>query len=170
MVSYNQILDVQLAEVETEPVTVAEAKTFCRIDISEDDDLIEELITAAREMCENYTGISFVKREVTATFNNANGGRYFPFGPVGEIAEILDEDGDNILPANYKIVGSLFKQLKEPCYAEITATYEGGYETLPKDLKDALLNAVFYMYDNRSESTTDLGEVALRKLKRYRRV
>lgn len=169
MVSYNQILDVQLADVVTEPVTGEEAKLFCKIDISDDNDLIEELITAAREMCEKYTGISFVKREVTAVFNNSNGGTYLPYGPVGEITEILDEDGDEILAANYKIIGSQFKQLKEPCYAEITATYEGGYDTLPKELKTALLEAIFYMYDNRSVGD-DIGEVAIKKLRRYRRV
>lgn len=170
MVSYNQILDHSKEAVTVEPVTLAEAKTFCGIDFDAYDDLITELITAAREMCEDYTGISFVKREIIAVLNNANGNTYLPYGPIGDISTVVDEDGDEIAAADYKIVGVTWKQIKEPCYSELTVTYEGGYEILPKDLKTALLNAVFYMYDNRSQGVGGLGPIAESKLKRYRRV
>src|SRR5512139_1421702 len=38
----------------SEPVTLAEAKLQCRVDISTDDTLIGNLITAAREWCEAH--------------------------------------------------------------------------------------------------------------------
>jgi len=39
-----------------EPITLAEAKVFLRVDISDDDALIVALVTAAREACERFTG------------------------------------------------------------------------------------------------------------------
>ena len=43
----------------SEPVTLAEAKNFLRVTITDDDLLISSLITAAREACEAFTGRSF---------------------------------------------------------------------------------------------------------------
>lgn len=40
----------------SEPVTVAEAKLHARVSLNDDDALIADYITAAREFCENYTG------------------------------------------------------------------------------------------------------------------
>ncbi len=42
-----------------EPVTLAQAKLHLRVDIDDDDDLIDALITSAREMCEDYTERAF---------------------------------------------------------------------------------------------------------------
>ena len=39
----------------SEPITLEEAKNFLRVDGSDDDALIGALISAAREMCEQYT-------------------------------------------------------------------------------------------------------------------
>jgi len=61
--SYNQQLDISWIEPSngfTEPVTLEETKLFCKIDFDDDDVLIESLITAAREMCEDYSNIGFV--------------------------------------------------------------------------------------------------------------
>ena len=44
----------------SEPVTLAEAKTHMRIDSTDDDTYITELITAARILAENYTKRSFI--------------------------------------------------------------------------------------------------------------
>ena len=51
-------------EPAAEPVTLAELKTFMRIDGSEDDALIESLIVAARELCESYTGRALITQEL----------------------------------------------------------------------------------------------------------
>jgi uncharacterized phiE125 gp8 family phage protein len=37
-----------------EPLTLAEVKQHCRVDISDDDAYLESLVTAAREYCEDY--------------------------------------------------------------------------------------------------------------------
>lgn len=43
-----------------EPITLAEAKSFLRVDGNEEDTLIEALITAARQTCELFTGQAFI--------------------------------------------------------------------------------------------------------------
>jgi hypothetical protein len=45
-----------------EPLTLAEAKAFLRVDTTDDDSLITSLIVAARQFCENYTKRAFITR------------------------------------------------------------------------------------------------------------
>ena len=52
-----------------EPVTLAEAKTHCRVDTSTDDAYISSLITAAREWCEAYCDETFVHTQYRMTLD-----------------------------------------------------------------------------------------------------
>ena len=45
-----------------EPLTLEEAKAHLRITHDADDDAINALISAAREMCESYTGLALITR------------------------------------------------------------------------------------------------------------
>ena len=49
----------------TEPVTLAQAKEYARIDGSSEDSLITSLITMARTHCESYIGKCIVLKTVT---------------------------------------------------------------------------------------------------------
>lgn len=74
-----------------EPVTLAEAKLWARVDITDDDTLITSLITAAREYVEEVT-----KRQVmTATYTM--GIDMFPFG-VGDLRFFWNRFGTIDLP------------------------------------------------------------------------
>ncbi|MFH1158057.1 MAG: head-tail connector protein [Pseudomonadota bacterium] len=46
----------------SEPLTLAEIKTFLRIDYSNDDVLVTDLISSARQLCESATGRSLITR------------------------------------------------------------------------------------------------------------
>ena len=172
MVEYNSVLDVQFQDgAITEPVTLTEAKNFCKIDISTDDDLINVLITAARQMCEAYTGVGFVEHSIVAVLNNCNGDIYIPYGPLVAINSVENEQGTVlILDTNYTIGGNEFKRLKTPLQNNITIDYTTGYTTLPEALKTALLNQVYYLYDNRSVGVDDISPIAKIILNLYKRV
>jgi uncharacterized phiE125 gp8 family phage protein len=172
MVEYNSVLDVQFQDgVITEPVTLTEAKNFCKIDISTDDDLINLLITAARQMCEAYTGVGFVEHNAVAVLNNSNGDIYIPYGPMIAINSVENEQGTVlILDTNYTLGGNEFKRLKTPLQNNITIDYTTGYTTLPDALKTALLNQVYYLYDNRSVGVDDISPIAKIILNLYKRV
>jgi uncharacterized phiE125 gp8 family phage protein len=58
------------------PVTIEEARTFCRYPFTDEDTLISELIAAAVEHVEQATNRAFVKRTFAATF------RGFPPGDI----------------------------------------------------------------------------------------
>lgn len=45
---------VQISKPAVEPITLAEAKSFLRVDTADDDDLIASLIMSAREACEAF--------------------------------------------------------------------------------------------------------------------
>jgi len=172
MVEYNSVLDIQFQDgAITEPVTLTEAKNFCKIDISTDDDLINVLITAARQMCEAYTGVGFVEHSIVAVLNNCNGDIYIPYGPLVAINSVENEQGTVlILDTNYTIGGNEFKRLKTPLQNNITIDYTTGYTTLPEALKTALLNQVYYLYDNRSVGVDDISPIAKIILNLYKRV
>lgn len=169
--SYNQVYDITEIEPSggyTEPVTLSEVKNFCKIDVDEDDALIESLIIAGRIMCEDFCNIGFVERELIVTLNNANGGLYLPLGPVpGDVTSVTDAD-ENVL--DFETGGSTWIQLLTPKYERLIVTYTGGYSTLPDNLKTALLNTIFYLYDNRATGTDNIGPIAQMILNPLRRV
>lgn len=153
-----------------EPVTLVQAKEWCRIDGNDEDDLILDLISAARAMCESFTNISFISRTVVAYLRNELGGQYLPYGPVGAIDYLHDDDGEEVSTDDYKVKGKRFKQLLT-CFEEpVTISYTAGYEVLPPDLKNGLLQQIDYMYNNRGSDSTTVAEPVKAILKRYRRV
>jgi hypothetical protein len=172
MVDYNSVLDVQFQDgVITEPVTLTEAKNFCKIDISTDDDLINVLITAARQMCEAYTGVGFVEHQAVAVLNNSNGDIYIPYGPMIAINSVENDNGRVlVLDLDYTLGGNEFKRLWTPLANNITIDYITGYTTLPDVLKTALLNQVYYLYDNRSVGVDDISPIAKTLLNLFKRV
>lgn len=173
-IGYNAVLDVEFSgENPVEPVTLQEAKDWCRIDINDDDALITSLITAARTICEKTCNISFITRTVTARLNNGLGGMFLPYGPViGEITSIKNDDAIDIDSNNFAIKNSSFKQVYSPYNTVVIVVYNAGYTTLPGNLRTALLNQIAWMYDNRGEAAAagKLSEQAKLILNQVKRV
>lgn len=172
MVNYNAVIDVQFNDgVITEPVQLSEAKDFCKIDISTDDTLLTAIIIGARQQCEAYTGVGFVQHSITAVLNNSNGGIYIPYGPIIDVISVQDNEGNTlILDSDYTLQGNEFKRLLYPKTDEVNVEYTAGYAELPTVLKTALLNQIYYIYDNRSQGIDDISPIAKLLLNPYRRV
>lgn len=49
-----------LVDAAVEPLDLASAKNYCRVEIGDDDALIGDLITAARQLCEGVTNRSYI--------------------------------------------------------------------------------------------------------------
>lgn len=162
-----------LTEPTVEPVTLAETKKF--VDISHDDDdlLIERLITASRKHIEMFTSSSLVRQEhrlYLDSFQEA----CLPLGPVQEISQVqyIDIDGvtQTVATSVYelssdedKIMLSYGQTWPSARYQEnaVWVDYYTGYfnaaespidltETVPSDIKVALMMMVHDLYDNPS--------------------
>ncbi len=153
----------------TEPVTLAEARAWLKVDVTDDDVLIEALITAARQACEGYVNLSFVTRTVTACLRNDLGNIRLPYGPVNAITSMADVDGNE---ADYTVTGETVKQITSPRSCYLKAVYTAGYAVLPKQFKTAVLMELTWMYQHRGDGTdlTQLSTEAKMILKQYRSV
>lgn len=64
----------QIAQIGSEPVTLAEAKAHMKIDVNDENDLIASLIVAARIQAEQITRRTIVKKTLKASFDGSFGG------------------------------------------------------------------------------------------------
>jgi hypothetical protein len=169
-VSYNQVIDVDnSAVVSSELFDIGTFKSeYGKIDTSEENALIGTLITTARRMCEQYSGINFIARQVTAAINNFNGGAYLPYGPVGTITSVTDIDGNVIDSTRYKILGSEFKKVLWPLQ-ELIFVYTGGYTTCPAELINAVKAQTLFLFENRGDGTVGMSPIAQMILNPLRR-
>jgi hypothetical protein len=63
---------LRITDAATEPLTLDDAKNFCRVTIDDDDDLVSSFITAARYECERIANRSFINTTWQLTLD------YFP--------------------------------------------------------------------------------------------
>lgn len=175
----NLLLDVQFDDGNTsdelvEPVTVEEATGWLKVDVPDDDLLIEQLISTARQQLEHYLNISLIRRTVTARIQNDIGDFPLPYGPVGEIVTITTDDADltDIAEDNYTLSAGLFKTLCTPDNCKAIVSYAAGYDVLPAHFKTAILQQCAYLYQFRGdvEKIDQISPMVLLAMKPYRRV
>lgn len=147
----------------TEPVTLAEAKRYMRIGFTDDDDDIEDMISAAREWCELKTGLSFIPAQISCVVVlYPNQSIELPYGPVTILPTEVDEQ---------YLSGGPFPRITGPIGSS-AVSYSTGYTDLPKMLKMAVKAKTAAMYENRGdkEDNSHYSEVALEYLKPFKRI
>jgi hypothetical protein len=153
-----------------EPLTLAEAKAWCRIDSDDEDALLTALIAAARLQVESMTGRALLQQSWRLTLDCPKGRVIeLPVVPVlavsaasadGEAIEVTIQ-GDSVL-------------LPDEGYGTLEIDYTTGYgeeaDAVPQDLKQALLGLVAYWFENRDASTASTPAGLERLLGGYKRV
>jgi len=163
-----------------EPISVDYAKKYCRVDFSFDDEIIEQAISAAREVCEAFIDQSIVSKTITAQFWNFDQGDVensrvvipLPFGPVrtiDEVKTINSEAQSTTLTSNqYNVFGLKQKRitvgqpysLNQQAQGIIQVQYKTGFTSVPKGIKDGIAQLVGDMYEHRqNEVMGDAREV-----------
>ena len=145
----NYIRNIEKGYIIAEPLTVAELKLWMKITFSDDDVLIQELISSAREYLENYTGLSLAQREITVIANVEND-LELPYGPVQNITSVYKRWGNNWVEADIDIDYYDIEGMFMPYFLGMyKITYIGGYSDLPFALEQDIKNLVGYGYQNR---------------------
>lgn len=137
-----------------------------------DNDLIEELITSAREGLEKWCGISIVRHTWQVLFTNQVGNIELPFSNNATIVSLKNCEDVEIVAANYVIRGTSFKYMASPYYQNMTIVYDAGYEVgnVPKRLKQAIMRDVAFHYENRNDEPGKIAEQAMVLASGFKRV
>jgi len=153
---------------QSEPISLTEAKLDLRVDSSDENDLIEMYITAAREMIEKRTGRSLITQTRTVKLD------YFPLmdtiklpnGAVQSVTSITYYDKDNVVQT-FASSGYWVDTDSDICRIvvdnswpstydrpnAVTITYVAGYGSnstdVPYPLRKAMLFLIGHFYENR---------------------
>lgn len=143
-----------ITQPETQPVTIEEAKSFCRVLDNDNDAIISLLIDAATDYAQNVTG----RQLCTATYQVVVDGDISPLrlpkSPLKAITSVTCNGMalDYSLHYDYDIAFIEFSATDD-----VTITYTCGYDEIPKSLKAWCLNKVSTLYENRESIVIGLS-------------
>lgn len=168
-------MGLQLVTAPTsDPVTLVEAKTQCRVDHDEDDGLIAGYILAAREAVEVFTR----RKLFTQTWDYTIDGSWptervsgyprlricLPLPPLQSVTHIKYYDTAGVLQTlaadQYRVDPTSYEGRIEPAYgvtwpsvrnmlATISVRIVVGYAAIPEPIRQAILLTVGHYYANR---------------------
>lgn len=134
-----------------------------------DDTLLQDMITGARELIEEMAGISIINHEWEAVLTNLCGRIEIPMGPVYQVTSLKDASGNLI--SSFTVTGNFWKYLKQPLQKEMVMTYTAGYgyfSGVPKGIKIDIMRLVCYIYENRGDDA-NVKAFALQLAQKYSR-
>lgn len=152
----------------SEPVTLTEAKLYLRVDNTNDDTLIADLITAARVFAEGWLRRSLISQAWKIAFDcGIPDSVWLPMGPVTSVSSVTVFNKDNSSQAadsstywlnaaqNALMLNSVLIGFRvEIIYA---AGYGSSESDVPRPIKQGMLSHIAAMYDSRGED----GDAAL---------
>ena len=154
----------------SEPVTVTEVKSYLKIDFTDDDTLIETIISGVREMAEELTGLSLIPSTIVYFEDSDYDDEIRLPYPEHSAVTAVTQNGDDIL-SDCIITGETEKVVKLPyIYDGIKITYT-TLGTCPAGVKLALLKAIADIYEKRGNTfegaIAELSENSIAMLTRY---
>lgn len=158
---------IQFADVApvTEPITLAEAKEYAKIDGSAEDALITSLIKVSRLHCEAFIGKAIIRKTVTIDSFSFPYQWQLPYGPLvsaSDITKVVTIDQNNVETSlNYQVNIGLFPKIVITSANQsfkFKMVYTAGFTTVPEDIKLAIKMMVNTLYERR-EDFSDLQAI-----------
>lgn len=147
---------------ENEPLGLAAVKKHLRLlpnSNDSDDQELKNMISAAREYCEDITGMAFAAEEsVTVFYDDVSGDNVkleLPRSSVLSIDSVLDEDMEEIPYTVNRARGYIVISGK---YSQVSVKYTAGMPEIPFAVRQAMLLLIGHWYENRS--AVEIGSVA----------
>lgn len=160
---------VTIEEPAIEPVSLEEAKLYSRVDLDDDDELIELFITASRKHVEQYCNIALITQTKAVFYDSrdlclSTPDILLPFGPVQSIESFDSMDNTNtstVFPSdNYYLSGGRIAlgygyywpsdvRSIDSYRIEAVVGFGDAPEDVPAPLKQAILRLVAHSYQNR---------------------
>jgi uncharacterized phiE125 gp8 family phage protein len=166
-----------------EPVSLAEAKAWLRVESSNDeDDLITALIAAARVRCEWHVGQAFVTQSWTLWLDSLGDGTIMlPLPPLQSVDSVTLYDDAGVAtvldtsawamdaPGGRLVFAGPHPGLRAVNAAAVafTAGY-GDASAVPAPIKNAVLQTVSWLYEHRGGDAAPVPDGALALLAPYR--
>ena len=165
----------------TEPVTLAQAKAWLKVETDDEDALITALIPAARARAEWHTGRAFVTQGWTLWLDRVGECVELPLPPLAGVesvtlyvaddaATVLAEDGYRVdVPGGRLLFKSSHPGLRPRNAAAIAFTCGyGDAADVPAAIASAILLLVAQLYEHRGDKGAPMPDQALALLAPYR--
>jgi len=162
-----QFKKISIAGVE--PVTLAEAKLFTRINGSSEDSLLTELVTIAREVAEEYLKRSVVSQTLQMIFDDGVSGKIdllrSPVASINSVKTVTETGTETVVNSDLYYLNTnneiVFKQYISE--HKIIIEYTAGYDEIPSPIKQGILNHVASIYDDRANTQLPASSIDLYK-------
>jgi hypothetical protein len=155
------------------PISVEDMKTYMNQPFSEDDTLIENMITAARQYVESKCNISIGQQEHKVVMATDGDARFLPSQPLISLDEVNWTNCDCMAfetasESTYATLGETFVQFRgDAGYWELT--YTAGYKPVPAELLNVIKAIVVSMYEQRGDSSWSVPAWIKEQMKQYTR-
>lgn len=169
----------------TEPLSTAEAKSHLRVDISDDDTLIDSYVKAARLLVERAVNRQLITATYRLKMDDFDDPRYavdsrsivIPRAPLQSVSSIqyLDTDGSTQTLASSKYTvytdslpgrivlnqSEVWPAVQQQTWNTVTITFVAGYgnaaSDVPETLRSAIRLLVGHFYENREAAVVGMS-------------
>ena len=165
-----------IIESSTYPITVNELKEFARIDGNEEDDFLLAIIQSITKLTETYLSRALITQTIKLIIDEWNFNEIeLPMPPLISVTNVVTVDEDDIETiydsTNYYVITEsipgriiIKKDSTPPTNTErysggYRITYQAGYgiaESVPKQIRLAMLQWSTMVYENRSMTANDI--------------
>ena len=161
-----------------EPLTTAAAKSHLRVDVTDDDTLIDSLVVAARQYCENHLRRALITQTWDVYFDTFPARIKVPLPRLQSVTSIKYTDTEGVTTtlaaSKYKVDVISEPGRIDPAYGEVwpstraemnavVVQFKAGYGDASTDIPDTVLEAhkllIGHWYEHREAVLVGVGAV-----------